>query len=213
MVSVNSIEVPSLIGKTVRESVIELSNLGLNARVLYQKEEADIKEGTILHQVPYGGQTVKQNQSVFITISKLPEVPKAPYVLGSQIDAISDLKAQFNFRIKKFSVSSDRPPGEIIAQWPSPGKELEPKTLITYISSKNNLFFVFPDMRGKSFDEVQQFLEAINSTFEIGNQPIDVTKSKQNYVAQNNFVRAHKPLPGSLVNLSNPIHVRLSLTK
>ena len=70
------IKTPALIGKTLDQAILILSQANLNLRIVGQKEEAQLPEGTIISQTPAPGSSIKEHQALYVTIAKKP-VPQA----------------------------------------------------------------------------------------------------------------------------------------
>ena len=66
------ITTPHLVGKQVHEILPLITQYNLNLRLIDHKEETALPEGIILNQTPAAGTLIKQNQPLFIVITKKP---------------------------------------------------------------------------------------------------------------------------------------------
>ena len=76
-----NIEAPNLIGKQANEALVIASNSSLSIKIIGEKEDPELQEGTILHQTPIN-QKVKRNQSLYVLISKKPAPKTIPNLLN-----------------------------------------------------------------------------------------------------------------------------------
>ena len=129
---INTISTPSVVGKHLYEAFALLSNQHLNVRLLAQKEDADLPNGTVINQVPSPGQMVKPRQTVFLALSKQPPIPIAPQLIGKHYQTIKNEIRSAKLRFKAYFLESPYPANTCIAQMPSPHKSLSDNILIVY---------------------------------------------------------------------------------
>lgn len=204
------LEAPTLIGLSMQDAVLLLSERQLNARILAQKEDADIPEGTVLKQIPRPGQKIKPHQPVFLVVAKGQEKLTVPDLLGRPIEVAQSLLKKESIRLKQFAVTSYEPVGQVIGQWPRAGQELEEPMVLLYVSAgATRQLSIFPDLKGARALNCKAFLEEFGSEIEI----VPASGRDQHVALQNAVVKDHKPLAGSLVDLTKPLHVRLSVER
>lgn len=209
LVKVPSFETPLLIGLSVKDAVVQLSEKKLNIRILTQKEDPDVPEGTVLSQVPRPGQKIKQHQPVFLVLAKEPLKQRAPDCIGLVDEKAVDLIRKESIRVKKFYISSIQKRGTVIGQWPYAGSELEVPFLILYISSGGTPYKIIPDFSGEPVLAVKEFLE--QEGVEVS---VTYALSKHRNVPLNQcIVKNHKPLAGSLIDSKKPLYMRLNIEK
>ena len=84
---------PHVIGKPLYEAVQMLSNARLGLRLLAQREEPTLAEGTVLDQLPCPGQRTRPNQNVFVTISTKQPQLQTPDWWGKRVkDVTSEIE-------------------------------------------------------------------------------------------------------------------------
>lgn len=190
--------VPSLVGLSVTDAVAQLSAQQLNARILAQKEVADLLPGTVIEQAPRPGQQVKPHQLIFLVVVRQPTKAIMPSFLGMSSAEAQQRAEDARLRLKIWHIFDLAPRDTVIAQWPAVGKELDGKQIVLYVSlgSKSSIRIV-PDFRGIDMKVV------VNHLVQNG------IKAIYNMNEANALIMAQKPLPGSLVDFSKPLSVQL----
>lgn len=201
------IETPPLVGKTLPEVAIILSQHNLNMRMISLQEDPDLPAGTIISQTPRAHNPIKPQQTIFFVLSKKPAQPKISDMRGQTIDTISKTLRNSKIRYRICEVNSPQPAGTCVAQIPEPGKEIASSGALLYIASEEADTLLFPSCKGKTVQEVKQFLERYNIPVEIYN-----THSTEPQHADNaSIVFEQKPLAGSFVSLKEPFTVQLKV--
>jgi beta-lactam-binding protein with PASTA domain len=181
--------------------------MNVNLRVITQKEEADLEEGTILSQTPAAGTKIKAHQSLYVVIAKKPENKKAPSIIRMKKDAIQTLCNKQDMQVKYYNLASNWPKGTCFAQWPPQDHPLDTNQLIAYISSPTNKPIIWPNLKNKPLGDVIAFLQ------EHGIEPT-VTHTyahAHSQIPPNALVVDQRPLAGTILTLddSKPLSVQL----
>lgn len=201
-----SITVPSLIGNNISYAAKILSDAQLNLRIITQKEDADLPDGTIISQNPGAGHKIKENQAIYCIISQKPAELFAPTILNQRNDQITAFSQKEKIRIKNFFLESSYPCGLCIGQIPQPGSRLEQKILLAYIASSNSKV-LFPDLYGKYVPEVIEFFQPYGFSPTI----VHKTNLEQDHHCKTCRIINQKPLPGSLVDISKPLNIQIQV--
>ena len=202
-----SVETPSLIGKNINYAAKVLSQHNLNLRIIAEKEDADLPEGTIISQTPTKQQKVKPQQSVFCVVSHQTQSAHAPCLINNQIKQVDELLKNEKIRNKSYCLASKYSEGTCIAQIPSAQEPLQYQSMIIYLSASNKKTVVFPSLKGKSVDEVIEFLDKYTIKPSVQhNRLVD-----KHHHCTNCIVIDQKPLVGSLVDFSKPLPVQLQV--
>lgn len=205
LTAITSLVTPPLIGQHIHDAITILSDHQLNARILAQKEDSDYAPGTILSQSPQPGQKIKPHQSVFLVVAKKLHYPLAPQLIGLTQQEIQNSAKHNSLRVKFFLLESATPRGQCIAQVPAPNQPLLDQTMIVYISSGASTRRIFPDLKNLPVAQVEQFLA------EYGIKP-QVFYDSQKVNQADYRVKEQKPLAGSLIDISKPLMVQLSVS-
>ncbi len=202
-----SVETPSLIGKNINYAAKMLSQYNLNLRIIAEKEDADLPEGTIISQTPAKQQKVKPQQSVFCVVSYRTQTVHAPCLVNNQVKQVDELLKKEKIRNKSYCLTSKYPEGTCIAQIPSAQEPLQYQSMITYLSAGNKKTALFPSFKGESVDEVVEFLDKHS----IKPSVLHTKQVDTHHNCTNCIVIDQKPLAGSLVDLSKPLPVHLQV--
>jgi len=181
------------VGKQLPEAVQLLSSHNLNTRLMAEKEDLDLPDYTIISQTPREHTRIKAHQSVFLVLTRQPQKPLAPHLIGESQEAICQKLVPAHIRYKCYGISSNLPTGSCIAQFPRPGEQLDTNFLICYISKGNQKPVLFPDLRSKTIQEVSAFLSTHDLTADI----IGNTKNTDSAL-----IYEQRPLPGSIITLN-----------
>jgi beta-lactam-binding protein with PASTA domain len=212
MYSVDQMEAPSLVGKQLQDAVAELSIHNLNIRLIDQKEDPDLPQGTILSQIPAAGQQIKPHQALHVVISKQQQKKICPSLIEK---TATDINAELNdlkIRNKSYYLPSTQPANTCIAQFPSAGKVLDEPRVITYLSSGNKKPVLMPNLKGKTASQATEFFKQHPATTRLelihaSPQPAGHTCGEQCIVVD------QRPLAGSIEHLDElkPLLVQLQV--
>ncbi|MDQ3874697.1 MAG: PASTA domain-containing protein, partial [Actinomycetota bacterium] len=117
------VSVPTLVGLERTAAVEAVERTGLAARV--REVPSDEEEGTVVAQQPGPGARAPRGSRVAINISGGPQRVEVPNLIGlSEAQAGSEL-ADAGLEARVFRVPSNEPQGEVIAQNPEAGEQLD----------------------------------------------------------------------------------------
>jgi len=204
--SKKTINIPNLIGKSIIDAAKVLSENNLNIRIISEKEEADFEPGIIITQKPIN-QKVKQNQTIYVTISKKPEYFKMPDFRNQQIDDIKKILSKENIKPKIYYQENHLAANICISQYPHYNESIENKKVIIYLSSGNKKEIIFPNFKNQNLDKVINLLVLNDLKFKINTKNLNkIYEPKKQYI-----VADQRPFPGSIINLSPNLIVQLSV--
>ncbi len=192
--------VPSVVGLHLNDAIRMLSADQLNVRILAEKEDPDLHEGMILSQTPDHGQMVKPHQSVFLVITRKPLKPQAPKLQGITCAQAQKKARHAHIRLKSFNLESSVPKDRVITQSVAPGREVKTNTLTIYCSDGSTTLRIFPELKGKSVDEVVSF-------FGLYDIPVKVHGPKDA------SIKDQRPLAGTLIDIQKPLIVEITTSK
>lgn len=198
------VETPYLVGTSIIEATKILSDNNLNIRILSQKEEPDLIPGTIISQNPIN-QKVKQNQTVYVIVSKKPNFYKMANFMGKKIDEIQSIIKKENIKANIYYHESILPENYCIAQFPAPNSEIADKKILLYISSGNNREIIFPNFKFSQLKKIVNLLNLNNIKTKI------VMKNlHEEYNANKDYtIIDQRPHAGSLIKLNSNLIVQL----
>lgn len=158
-VRTEKIETPNVIGKSIHEAILELTQANLNARIISEKDDFDLPEGTIINQRPAAKQYIKPYQSVFLVTTKKPQHFFAPPCLLQGKTEIEKKLLNQGIRPQFYPLASNYPINKCIGQFPLENEALENKNMIIYIADENNHPIIWPDFNAHTYKEIKIFLE------------------------------------------------------
>ncbi len=161
LIHVPTIETPLLVGSTINDAIIQLSQLNLNAKVITQKIDPYCPTGTIISQTPKPGNKIKPNQSIFLVITKQPDKPIAPDICGLNIEQVKNILENQGLKAKFFHIYSQYPKNTCIAQWPNSHEffnQTKNNCLIVYVSGNQENIKILPDFRNQQINLVKEKL-------------------------------------------------------
>lgn len=195
-----TVYVPSVVGLHLNDAIRLLSADRLNVRILAEKEDPDLHEGMILSQTPEQGQMVKPHQSIFLVITRKPLRPLAPKLRGLTCSQAARKARNDKLRLKSYTLESPVPQGRVIAQSVMPGREVKGNDVTIYCSEGTTQLRIFPDVKGRSVDEVKSF-------FGLYDIPVRVTGD------QSAPIKEQIPLAGTIIDVSKPLVVEVTTFK
>lgn len=204
-----SLPTPAIMGKTIGQAVTLLSEQNLNIRIVGQKEDAQLPDGTVLSQTPAPGTQIKEQQALYVTVSK----KVSPQVLmdlvgGQESDARAALE-QLSVQANVYKIPADMPSGTIIAQYPQAGTPAPDNTVILYSAESIKKPLIMPNFKGRLLDEVVAFLDLHGITPSILHAPV----FPQDHRCTQCKVIDQRPLAGSFVKHQSekPLQVQLQV--
>jgi len=196
---------PNIIGKSIQNSLKDVSNKGLSLKLLRQQEDADLPEGIILDQIPKFNQKIKPNQNIFVTISKKPKPMIVPNFVGLDHREVISKAKKMGIQAKSFWIKTIYPGNVCISQYPQAEQELIDRKLIVYISAGNNSLFIVPNFKEYSLAEIKANLTYNNITLDI------LSGEREQCNLPDCYVIDQKPLPGSIVDMNKPLKIQLQV--
>jgi beta-lactam-binding protein with PASTA domain len=196
--------VPSFLGKQLIEAQTIASNLDLSLRILNQKEDDTLMPGTILHQTPSAGLTIKKNQAIFCVVSRKPPLQYAPNFIGKLQADIEQHAAKNEFALKIYPIEYSAPRGYCVAQIPNADQPLMQKQIIVYISQGPCTLKIMPSF-------YQQPISAVTHMLNEHQIPYSITQGSVHYARRRTepLVIDQRPDAGSIVDFAKPPLVQL----
>jgi len=186
---------PSLIGKTVHDVVLILSENQLNMRIINQKSSSEVLPGTILSQSPAPYEKIKAHQSVFVVLSKYPPVAMVPDLRTQLLDAANNMATSLGVRTICYRLSSLYPTNQCIGQMPSAHEQMDGNTIMLYVSDGISRPIIWPDFKNKLIGDVLEFFRS----HEIESEVLHSNYIDNAHSCQNCIIVDQRPLAGSLI--------------
>jgi serine/threonine-protein kinase len=205
LVPSEKVEVPSIVGKDLREAILILSEQNLGLRVVGRKFSSEIPQDIIISQLPPPQVKVRKDRSIEVVISEGRRVVVIPSLIGKKVrEAKVDLSRKGS-KINTVSyVYSKAAQGEIVAQDPAAqisASRKEGLDILVSLGPRNPQFYM-PDFRGKKLGEETGLLEKF---------PLNIGKIKEvPFTGEEGIVLSQSPLPGSQVDAETPVEFVVS---
>lgn len=194
---------PRLVGMSVADAVVLLSDYQLNARVLEQKENADVAPGTVLSQIPQAGRQVKHGQQVFLVVTRKPAHIVAPAFVDLSSEKVKEIAREKALRLRIVELADTAPRGMVIAQFPSAGVELPDRMMTLYVSTgSGSSHSIMPSFVGKRALDVLTALCEQGIT--VDEEPEELARGDDTRI-----VKEQRPLAGTLLTSLAPRKIRL----
>lgn len=201
---------PSLVGKSIQEAIKITNKHDLHIKIVAETDDPDLPDGTIISQTPTADTLIKARQSVYMVISQQPALLTTPSFLNKPHQEITSYAENKGITLKTYLLASNSTAADhCIAQYPAPANPLVTKSIITYICSDVLKPVIMPNFKGKSFEEVQEFLQLHN----IASSVTHIFPQEEHHTCQNCTIYDQRPLAGSIITLrkDKPLHVQLQL--
>lgn len=210
------VEVPKLVGSSLREADQSLRALGLVLDVESQFYSADVPEGRIVSQLPQPGTRVRRGRTVRVAESLGPQRAVIPNVLGQ-----SGRAAEINVRRRGLDVGAvalvhipDQPADQVIAQSPPPqaGDAVSPKISLLVNGPLEAQAYLMPDFAGRPLADAAEAVEAAGlklGTVTSGGARLTVPDGETR-ISLPAVVRRQLPLPGAKVTPGTVVHFEVA---
>lgn len=177
--------VPSVIGITVDEAEKLFNAAGLSYEITETRYDQVAKEDVIIHQTPVGTTEVKRSRSIYITVSKGPELRQVPMVTGkTEREATIALQNElFNVVITPQS-STTVEVGKVIKQDPESFKSAPTGSSVTLTVSSGPDKVKVPDLRGMTLEQASEALTAVGLKLGATGSTVDETQAAKTIVSQ-----------------------------
>lgn len=202
------VEVPGLVGLSLKEADQELSKVGLKLKVLPGQYHAEVEKDHIISQRYVEGFKVKKGREIGVVPSLGIQMKKVPDIVGMDRSAAEIELRNSGFRPGKIDKIHDDKfeENQVISQNPLGGTEAEPGEYVDMMVSEGPTpeRIPMPNLIGKSLDEARQILKENNLV--IGNQ---ITRKESNayYV---DYVIDQDTQAGVLVDEDTTINLTVS---
>jgi eukaryotic-like serine/threonine-protein kinase len=133
------VEVPKLVGRTLRDAKFTLEQRNLQVGEIMKKFTNEFPEDVVVSQVVQPGSKVKKSSRVDLIISNGQQVGDImiPDVIGKKLDEAKKLLEEKKLKVGKITYqASDLPVGQIIDQYPKKDKSAKDNTPIDLFIAK-----------------------------------------------------------------------------
>jgi eukaryotic-like serine/threonine-protein kinase len=156
------VTVPTLIGKTVNDATVALTQAGLNLKVEEgRRPDPKVAAGQILSQEPQPGISTRRERSVKVWVSSGPRATIVPPLIGESERTAQLRLQQDGFELAALSEvrTGEYPSDAVIAQTPPP-KSNAARVALLVNRGERGATYVMPDLIGVNGDRAADVLRA-----------------------------------------------------
>jgi len=195
----NSIITPNVIGKGIQESAELLSKHRLGVRLLKELEDSSLPEGVIMDQFPRGGDKIRPNQDIFITVSKKPRIFLTPDFLCLKQKDILAIAAKNGIDVNIVPIFSHYQVSTCMAQNPKPMVDMSRRRVVACISKGMFPLVIVPNFKGALIQDVKTFLHQYDVQF-------DVVGTST--ASDSGSITEQSPVAGSIIAIDRPVQIQ-----
>lgn len=162
------VEVDDLRGGTVEDAEETLTAAGLQLGEVTADFHEDVPVDRVISSDPPAGEVLDETSSVDLVVSRGPQPREVPDLVGSTLPeaqaALRELGLQAEVTGREFS---DRPEGQVVAQSPGRGNEVDRGTTVGLTLSDGPQPIEVPNLRNKLLGEAIEILEGLGFEVEV----------------------------------------------
>jgi serine/threonine-protein kinase len=136
--------VPDVVGRSRDDAVAELTDRGLEGRVVEVPSERPVN--TVTGQSPKAGTRLDQGATVRINVSSGPKPVEVPSVEGQPFESANSQLLAVDFQVARQDVESDQPEGIVVDQDPEGGSPAPRGSTVTLSVSRGPTTAPVPDV-------------------------------------------------------------------
>ncbi|MDD3959994.1 MAG: PASTA domain-containing protein [Oscillospiraceae bacterium] len=162
--SENQVNVPDVLGRSVDDATLKLSEKGFNIQVAGKEYSDKVPADMIILQSPQAGQLSDVNANVEVQVSRGPVMHQMQNILYLDRDNAELLLEAVGFKVMIEEIHSDYAPGIVIEQEYAPGEMVKNRERIKLIVSKGieglevGSSLNAPDIINKTFQDAKLLL-------------------------------------------------------
>ena len=200
----NSLQAPSLVGKTLPDAKKEIENSELKLSVSKKPCEKQQK-GYVCSQDPKAGTDVKKGDTVSLVVSTGAPKVAMPDVVGQNLDeAKAKLEGgNYQFKVEINPQESNSAPDTVLKSDPASGDQVAKGSTVTLTVAQQPARVAVPDLSGMSATDAQAKLQPLGLV--LGSQtPQETTAQPENMIC------GQSQAPGSQVTRGSTIDVQIA---
>ena len=158
-----SVDVPSVVGKSVIEATNLLRDKGLNLKIDGEDYDLQVPAGYIARQDILPGQKVKEGRNIRVFLSKGPMLVSTPAVEGESLDKAKLILSKAGLRIGRISrVHSDTVEKDVvIAQRPQAGEPGWGIVNLLVSLGPYEVFYKCPSFTDRSLEDARALAQSL----------------------------------------------------
>jgi beta-lactam-binding protein with PASTA domain len=190
-----TLSMPNLMGKNLIDATKICSASQLYIQITQIKQDTELPQSTVIHQIPAPEKTIKERQTVYLAITEKPAFKTTPHCIGLSRNQIKQNLTPLQLKPKFYEITYPYPIDHCFCQWPAPNSPIKTKTVVCYIAKETEKQCIWPDFTNKTLNEVKQQLEQ----YDIKIKTDTIPNNKYTY-----YVIDQQPKAGSIIDISHP---------
>ena len=136
------IEIPKLVGRTIRDATFTLEQRNLKVGEVVKKFSNEYNDDVVITQIVQPGSLVKRDTKIDLIVSNGPRLGDIviPDLIGKNLVEAKKILVDSKLKLGKVTYqSSDQPPGKIVDQYPKRDKSAKDNTEVDVFVSKQKI--------------------------------------------------------------------------
>ena len=136
------IEIPKLVGRTIRDATFTLEQRNLKVGEVVKKFSNEYNDDVVITQIVQPGSLVKRNTKIDLIVSNGPRLGDIviPDLIGKNLIEAKKILVDMKLKLGKVTYqSSDQSPGKIVDQYPKKDKSAKDDTEVDVFVSKEKI--------------------------------------------------------------------------
>ncbi|WOO87153.1 Stk1 family PASTA domain-containing Ser/Thr kinase [Mollicutes bacterium LVI A0039] len=156
----NTMEMPELIGMELESAKSSLVLAGVDDKLIFEVYESSdtIPKGQIILTDPVKGTELDEDDKITLTVSSGPEMEMIGTYIGQNGETIKTSLEEQGFGVEIIKDYNDAPLGQVYAQEPESGTEVEKGELITLYVSNGSAPVKIENLIGLTEDQAKTFV-------------------------------------------------------
>ena len=150
--------IPNMCGLSLAEAVKVCSKLRLRVEIINTCKDDTLPEGIVISQIPGPNRSVKQHQTVFVTVSE-KTMKIVPQLVGLPLEEIQKICSGLNIKLKIHMLDYSYPIEHCFCQWPAAGSTISQDVVLCYLASAEQQVYYWPNYKGRPLDEATDELD------------------------------------------------------
>ena len=142
------IEIPNLVGRTIRAATFTLEQRNLKVGEVVKKFSNEYNDDVVITQIVQPGSLVKRDTKIDLIVSNGPRLGDIviPNLIGKNLVEAKKILVDSKLQLGKVTYqSSNQPPGKIVDQYPKKDKSAKDNTQVDVFVSKQKITEEFLD--------------------------------------------------------------------
>ncbi len=205
-VSHGNVVVPSVVGLSLHDATLKISQAELSVIIKREESRSDLPCNIIIEQSPSGDSVVRAGQPIRLVSVAPKQNVVVPDFQGKTTKHVTDWAGKFDVAIKLIWIDSNRPTGEIIAQYPQASTLLKDAQIKIYVSHGQSPLFIIPTLLNARPVDVARSFERHGLKFSCVQE--DGTHMTPH---ETHIVCGQSPIAGSIIDVNKTIIIQLSI--